>query len=931
MAVPAGAAERPPSRALYVSPAGNDAWSGTHPAPDRAKADGPFATLERARDEIRKWKAAGALKDGATVFVRAGDYDRPAPFRIAPEDSGAEGAPVVYRAYPGERPVLRAGTRVTGFTPHQGAILKADVAAQGLRGVSFRQLYYNGRRMPMARYPNVDPARPRTGGWAFVDGTAPSMYQNLTVEVTREILCRPADVRAWAHPEDGEVDIYPRSNWWNCFVPVTGFDREKRTILLGKEVPRGIRPLDRYYIRGIFEELDAPGEWHLDRRTGTLYFWPPGPMAGAVVHVPRAESVIEIEGASHVSVRGFTLECCEGSAISMRGAKSCLAAANTIRNIGGRCDSSAGVLIEGGSGCGAVGNDIFDVASYGIRLNGGDQRNLTPAGHVAENNYIHHVGVLNGHGCGVSVGGVGNRVAHNLIHDTARCGIFGGGNDNVIEFNRIRHVNLKTEDTGGIYVCAGQEGWMRRGCVIRHNFLSDVLGFGRKGDRWASPHYAWGIYLDDALCEATVVGNIVARAPLGGAHIHGGRDHVFENNIFVDGGDRQMTWSGAKPPNTLEPAMRNAYARYKDNPAYRTRYPRFAALNPETDGPMGGNRFVRNILCYRDPQARLYGLGNYLHDRNTCDSNLVWHDGLPLRVDIPGVPAEKQWEEWRNQGSDRNSLVSDPLFVNPARDDYRLRAGSPALKLGFQPIPVEKIGPYADPLRASWPIVEAPGEREHPFSREDLAPIPVPPKPASARPAPFPVPAATAPVALDGTLTAGEWPAAGIALKETPARTPVTGRACTAWLTHDRRHLYVALSVPITDKGKMRLGETWGDADAAEVCFQDGGSSASQTRGPIFVLRGFAAGRLASATEAGAPADAARRLGIATRFAARISEREWTAEWAIPLLEAGIAYVPGRRLGFNLGVRRSETAEWLVWVGAGSTWQLENAGTVLLE
>ena len=41
--------------------------------------------------------------------------------------------------------------------------------------------------------------------------------------------------------------------------------------------------------------------------------------------------------------------------------------------------------------------------------------------------------------------------------------------------------------------------------------------------------------------------------------------------------------------------------------------------------------------------------------------------------------------------------------------------------------------------------------------------------------------------------------------------------------------------------------------------------------------------------------------------------------------------MPGRRLGFNLGVRRSETAEWLVWVGAGSTWQLENAGTVLLE
>ena len=68
-----------------------------------------------------------------------------------------------------------------------------------------------------------------------------------------------------------------------------------------------------------------------------------------------------------------------------------------------------------------------------------------------------------------------------------------------------------------------------------------------------------------------------------------------------------------------------------------------------------------------------------------------------------------EWESWQAAGEDRNSLVADPRFVNPAKDDYRLRPDSPAWKLGFKPIPVEKIGPYASELRASWPIVEGRG------------------------------------------------------------------------------------------------------------------------------------------------------------------------------------------------------------------------------
>jgi len=106
-----------------------------------------------------------------------------------------------------------------------------------------------------------------------------------------------------------------------------------------------------------------------------------------------------------------------------------------------------------------------------------------------------------------------------------------------------------------------------------------------------------------------------------------------------------------------------------------------------------------------------------------------WHEKMKMfsvRLDWPAhtgslfvddvvleeVSLLDEWQSWQALGGDKHSVVADPMFVNPAKDDYRLAEGSPAWALGFKPIPVEKIGPYEDPLRASWPIVEAAGVRE---------------------------------------------------------------------------------------------------------------------------------------------------------------------------------------------------------------------------
>ena len=428
--------------------------------------------------------------------------------------------------------------------------------------------------------------------------------------------------------------------------------------------------------------------------------------------MPTLQTIVAIHDAAHVTLQDFTIECCEGTAVQLRSTTDCRVAACTIRNVGGQCSHGiAAVALEGGRRNGVVGNDIYEVGSHAITLSGGDRKTLTPAEDFAENNYIHHTGVFYKQGVGVELSGVGNRASHNLVHDCPRFGFLFSGNDQVIEYNHVRHVDLETADTGAIY--SGGRDWLTpRGSVIRYNFFDDIYGYGMEDGHWVSPHYAWGIYLDDNTAEVHVVGNIVARAMRGLIHFHCARDNLVENNIFVDGTLQQMEMNGWKDYSGFMDQMGPAYEEFIKLPAWK-KYEGFQkGGHPKEAVPMGGNRFLRNILCYPRPDALLYRPNNLRYPSFECDYNCIWHFGQPLRVAVPSTPPEKQWEAWRKLGFDQHSVVADPRFVDAAKDDYRLKPDSPALKLGFKPIPVEKIGPYQSPLRASWPIVEAPGTRE---------------------------------------------------------------------------------------------------------------------------------------------------------------------------------------------------------------------------
>ncbi len=714
-AVAAGAAE------IHVAVDGNDAWSGASARPDAGRTDGPVATLARARDAARALRASGT-PGAVTILVGPGTFALPATLTLGPADSGTPSAPLTIRGAGGGRTILTGGRPVTNFVERAGGVLEADLAAAGLRGARFRQLVFDGRRMPLARHPDFDPSNPYGGGWAYADGERIPMYKDIPEESRRTFRMKEADARPWSAPADGEVWVFPRYNWWNNIVRIAAVDAASRTVTLKADCSYPVRPGDRYFVQGMREDLDAPGEWWLDVTNSVLRFLPPEPLRGRPVHAPALRTLVELApGASSIRMERLVLECCEGTAVVMRETTNCVLAASEVRTVGDY--NGSGVSIAGGFSNAVFGCDIHHTGSHGVHVSGGDRVTLTPAANSVVNCYIHHVGNYHGQGVGIGLQGVGNRAAHNLIHDGPRMGIQFSGNNLVIEFNHIRHMNLETSDTGGTYT-GGRDWISSRGTVLRHNFIHDILGYGEENGRWVSPYYAWGIYEDDNAGGVDIIGNIVARCPRAAIHLHNGRDTRIVNNILVDCGLAMVEYNGWTPKHRYWTnhlgSMVRGYESVAASPAWRGM--RNMDVHPtnavQPDGTiMTGNEFMRNIVAWSGTNTALFRFRSLPLHAYRSDSNLVWHHGLPIRTGFQRAGVD-EWEAWKALGFDSNSIVADPRFKDPAGDDYRPGWRSPAKKIGFEPIPFDRIGPYRDPLRASWPIVEAEGAREHPPAGE---------------------------------------------------------------------------------------------------------------------------------------------------------------------------------------------------------------------
>jgi hypothetical protein len=681
---------------FFVSPAGSDAHAGTESE--------PFRSLEAARDAVRKLKSDGTLPTGGvTIWLRGGDYVRTNALELTTADSGTPEAPIVWRACPDEAPRLLGGRQLTGFQPvtDPAVLARLDEAARGqvrhcdLRALGIAdlgemksrgfgraitaahcELFFNGRPMTLARWPNE-------GAFAEIAGFPAAGAENdghggKIGRLENGFTYAGDRPHRWRDTSDLWVHGYWAWDWANSYERVASLDLEQRLV---KTAPShglyGFRKGQRFYFLNVLEELDQPGEWFLDRQAGVLYFWPPGENAGQGSTESRptelvlsllAQPLLRLTDVSHVTFRGLTFEATRGKAIEIRGGASNRIAGCVLRNLG-----NYGVKINGGAGHGVIGCDVFDTGDGGVELIGGDRQTLAPAGHFVENCHFARQGRWSK--CyvpAVHMVGVGLRAAHNLIHDHPHCAILFGGNDHLIEFNEIHHIALETGDVGAIYT--GRD-FTYRGNRIRHNFIHHTGGVGLG---------SMGVYMDDCVSGTEIYGNIFFKVQRA-AFLGGGRDHAVVNNIFVDcnhaveldgrGLDKSPIWRGM-----VDQTMRQRLAEMPLS-LYRERYPALKTLDAHY-GPPGGPAITGESFKGVPPEGNVVA-------RNVCVGkwlNVYWHARPELL---------------RLEGNLTNAVAS---FARPPGDDARatdfaLTPDSPAWKLGFERIPAETIGLREDEFR----------------------------------------------------------------------------------------------------------------------------------------------------------------------------------------------------------------------------------------
>ncbi len=687
---------------LYVAPTGDDANPGTQ--------EKPFASIQRARDVIRERKQSGPLTEPITVWLGGGVYRLSEPLTFTPEDSGTAEAPITYASVPGARAVISGGRPLCGtWTRTPGKpFWQLDLAdARDGRWV-FYSLYVDGQSRTRARYPNYGDKVLRAAGRE--PGGDP-----------REALqYMPGDVDpTWSEPTD--IDIVLLCSWTPTIHRIREIVPECRAVRFHSSHGRTVDFWERnfrFYLSNVFEALDAPGEWYLNRHSGTLYYYPlPGEdMATVEVIAPVLKSrLIEFAGdpdagkpVEHLHFRDLNFRHVDGdmdryngmyrqghmyldAAIFARGLRHASLTGCEMAQLGeyaleladGCRDITVRKCHLWDLGAGAMQLGVTDLRTL---KEGGDDSDDNPRsvrGLVIDNCCIHRLGTI-WHGCY----GIVNRFAsethitHNDIYDThwdaigldARWNYKGEkySHGNVVAYNHLHHLGLHYHtDAAGVYQFGPLD------THIHHNLVHDNVAY---------PYICGfaGIYLDQQSRGAVVENNLVYNVEWYAYFQNQGTDNVFRNNIgafarngLIGRGGLSSHWRA----NHLEA--------------------------------------VRNIYIARDGVAiaRAWQPG----DKPPLLAQNVYHT---LAENTSLTFAGKTFDEWQADEHDERSLVADPGCRDPQKFDFTVPPDALACrKVGFVPFnnEIRKAGLYGDQPWRNLPSKYPPREPSAVWEEDDFA------------------------------------------------------------------------------------------------------------------------------------------------------------------------------------------------------------------
>ena len=659
---------------IYVSTNGADVNEGTRSS--------PVLTLHRAAE------MAAEFHGGVTVKVDEGVYYLGEPLRLGPEHSGVR--------FAGRNAVLSGGRRLgkLKFKPFRDGIYCAEVSLPG--GID--QLFINGRRQAMARFPNRVPGKNVYDAWQLRHG-------GQMPEPGMETLA-PERVRRWKNPAGGYLHAMHNALWGDMHWRIEGRDSGGKLRLTGGYQNNRSAPMHPVYrmVENIFEELDAPGEWFYDRGASMLYIYPESgvDLNSALLETVELRHLLEIKGTAERAVRNLSMEVFffrHAARTFMDNREPLLrsdwtlyrGAAVVLENTDGvsleRCGFSdlggnALMLTRRNSGFILRGSLFEEIGANGIVFAGGPEAvrsplfnyntpfdyakidrtpgprsDAYPADSLVEDCLFRRTGRDEKQTAPVQIAMARNiTIRHCTIYDVPRAGInIGDGcwGGHVIEYCDVFNTVLETGDHGSFNSWGRDRFWTPDLRNINRAVAADpVLPFADavavnkiRNSRW-SCDYGWGIDLDDGSGNYEISNNLILK---GGLKLREGYRRIVRNNLIVNDSLHAHCWLADS-----------------------------------------GDIFSGNLVmgAYRPAlMGRDWG--------SQVDCNLF-------------ASSQEDRDQFRRQGCDLHSIVFTPQFRDPGKGDYtvlNLPAGSP-----FRNFPMDRFGVYSPDLKAlaSSPVFPVP-------------------------------------------------------------------------------------------------------------------------------------------------------------------------------------------------------------------------------